>query len=329
MTDTTSPEGTVEAGPRSFEGGVSAIENLLSNEPGMENDGADVAKPSEVSDGVEPDDDDLVLDDDDLDEPADIAADAPAAVTDDYEISLEDGQKISLGQLKRNNLFQRDYTRKTEELKAERESLQSEHSKRVSEAEAQIRQQRELILEYASRNFPQKPSIEMLQTDPIGYMEQNAQYEQQMQVLNGIAQQRENETAAQQKAREAQEATFANDEWDKFLTKVPNLKDNAKLETFRKDVREIGIAEYGLTMDELPAIRDSRYLRILHDAIKYQQLKAKAGTVQKQVVAKPKLVQQQRMTPQTIQQRDRQGRFDALRKSGSIDAAAAAIEKML
>lgn len=329
MTDTTAPTGPVEAAPLSFEGGVSAIENLLSNEPEMENDGADVAKPSEVTDGVEPDDDGLVLDDDDLDGAADEPVAAPVAITDDYEVELGDGQKISLAELKRNNLFQRDYTRKTTELAEQRKALDDDHAKRVSEAENQIRQQRELILEYASRNFPQKPSIEMLQTDPIGYMEQQAQFEQQMQVLNGIAQQREHETAAQQKAREAQEATFANDEWDKFLTKVPNLKDNAKLESFRRDVREIGVSEYGLTMEELPAIKDSRYLRILHDAIKYQQLKAKAAKTQEKVVVKPKLQQQQRMSPQSIQDRDRQGRFEALRKSGSIDAAAAAIEKML
>lgn len=329
MTDTTTPSGSVEAAPLSFEGGVSAIENLLSNEPEMENDGADVAKPSEVTDGVEPDDDNLVLDDDDLDGAADEPVAAPVAITDDYEVDLGDGQKISLAELKRNNLFQRDYTRKTTELAEQRKALDDDHAKRVSEAENQIRQQRELILEYASRNFPQKPSIEMLQTDPIGYMEQQAQFEQQMQVLNGIAQQREHETAAQQKQREAQEATFADEEWGKFLTKLPNLKDNAKLESFRKDVREIGVGEYGLTMEELPAIRDSRYLRILHDAIKYQQLKAKAAKTQEKVVVKPKLQQQQRMSPQSIQERDRQGRFEALRKSGSIDAAAAAIEKML
>lgn len=331
MTDTTAPSGSVEAAPMSFEAGVSAIENLLGDVP--ERDSVEDATATPASDVIEPsgEDDDIdlsALDDDDVDSVAG-PTDAPTPVPDTAMVTLDDGTTISVADLKTNNMFQRVFTRKTEELKAERESLHSDHAKRVSEAENQIRQQRELILEYASRNFPQKPSIEMLQTDPIGYMEQQAQFEQQMQVLNGIAQQREHETAAQQKQREAQEATFADEEWGKFLTKLPNLKDNAKLESFRKDVREIGVGEYGLTMEELPAIRDSRYLRILHDAIKYQQLKAKAAKTQEKVVVKPKLQQQQRMSPQSIQERDRQGRFEALRKSGSIDAAAAAIEKML
>ena len=332
MTDTTSPQGTVDSAPASpmtFEAGVNAIAGLLGDDPETDNVQTEVAASEPAEGSSEPTDDDLALDDVELDDVAETPADAPPAITDDYEIALEDGQKISLAELKRNNLFQRDYTRKTMELAEQKKALEADHHKRVSDAENEIRQQRQFILDYASRFMPQKPSRELLQSDPVGYMEAQAAYEEQIGQLTAIHQQTQQETAAQQKQREEQEQQFAAQEWDTFITKVPALKTPEKLEAFRKEVRDIGIGEYGLTMEELPQIKDSRYLRILHDAIKYQQLKAKAASVQKQVVAKPKLVQQQRMAPQTVQERDKQGRFEAHRKAGSINSAAAAIEKLL
>lgn len=338
MTDTTtSPEtGPVDAAPLSFDQGVSAIEGLLNDDPETDHVETEVAPSNEASDLPEGEegDEELVLDDVELDEAAEVEAAAPPAITDDTEVELEDGTKISIGQLKRNNLFQRDYSKKTEELARFKEAEEAKIQALRSEAENEIRQQREFILGYAQQFMPQPPSKAMIDEkspdyDPIGYSIEKARYDEQMQHLQSIWQQKEQETQAEQQ-RQAEEAkAFVAEQQQKLLAVLPHLKDEARREAFRKDVKDIGIGLYGVTEQEVNQINDHRFMRILHDAIQYQKAKAKAAAVQKQVAAKPKLVQQQRMAPQAVQERDRQGRFAQLRKEGSIDAAAKAIEALL
>jgi hypothetical protein len=336
MTDTTtSPSGTVDATPLSFDQGVDAIAGLLDDDPVTEPVKTEVANSKEPAPAAEPiegeelSDDDLLLENVELDEVAEPEIEAPTAVTDDTEVELEDGTKISIAQLKRNNLFQRDYTRKTEELAQQRRQLDQEYQQRVSEAERDIAQRRDLILELASQFIPQKPSMELMQQDPLAYMEQQALYEQNMQKLQALHQHKQQETAAQAQRRQQEEAQFIQEQRSKVLELLPHLKDDKKREAFRSDIAEIGIKKFGITPDEVNSLYDARYMRILHDAIAYQKLKDKAGSIQKTVTAKPKLVQQQRMAPQAVQNRDRQGRFEALRQTGSLDAAAKSIEDLI
>jgi hypothetical protein len=341
MTDTTtSPSGTVDSAPMSFDEGVNAIAGLLDDVP-AEQDHIEAEKattsetnPEEAGTVIEGEED-LVLDDVELDDVADATVEAPpVTASDDLEVELEDGQKISLGELKRNNLFQRDYTRKTEELKQQREQLQTEHQKRVSEAEAEISSQRDFILNYAQRFMPRQPDPAMMDEtspgyDPIGYLHAQRQYEQEVQQFNAIVQQREQQTAAERQQQERDRKATIAEEQAKLFEKMPKLKDEKARAAFYKEAVEIGTSTYGIAPEEIGQIGDHRYMRILHDAIQYRKAVAKAGSVQKQVSAKPKLVQQQRMAPQAVQARDREGKFQALRESGSIDDAARAIETFL
>lgn len=314
MTDTTtSPSGTVDDTSLSFDEGVAAIGNLLSDDPETDLEGSDEATGSEVqSDEDEPD---LSLDDDEQGEAAEVEATA-SKLSDDTEIVLDDGEKISLAQLKRNNLFQRDYTRKTEELAQQRKALEQEHHERVAQAKDEIQRQRDFILEFAGDFVPQEPTLEMLREDPIGYMEAKATYEERMKKLNTLAEQRQGETQ-QFTARQQQEAQeFAAKEWSKFLDVIPKLKDEKKLEAFRSDVQQVAIKEYGLAPEELKNVVDHRYMRVLHDAIAYRKLVAKSKTVPEKVAATPKLqANRQRMSIPDVKARDAEGRFQVLKKN--------------
>lgn len=313
-----SPEtGPVDNTSLSFDKGIEAIESLLSDDPETDLAGSDEAPGSEVKPEVENDEDEpeLSLDDDEAGEAAEIEAKA-SELSDDMEIMLDGGEKISLAQLKRNNLFQRDYTRKTEELAQQRRALEQEHSERVSQANEEIRKQREFILEFAGEFIPKEPTLEMLREDPIGYMEAKAVFEERMQKLSALAEQRQNEsqqlTAKQQKDMEEFSAT----EWAKFLDVIPKLKDEKKLEAFRNDVKEIAVKDYGLDPEELTAVRDHRYMRVLHDAIAYRKLLLKSKAVPEKVAAKPKLQSnKQRMSIPDVKARDAEGRFQALKKN--------------
>jgi hypothetical protein len=315
----------------SFDEGVSAIESLLGDVPETDSVEDAKAKPADaVTEAPEGDEDDALLsalDDGNEGETETSEPVAPAAIPDTATVTLEDGTTISIADLKTNHMFQRVFTKKTEELKAERIALHEEHQRKVSEAENEIRQKREFILENWHLIVPKEPVYDP--NDPVGYIEDMAQYQERMKMLNSLAQQKQQEEQKTTEQREAELAEYMAAQKQLLVQKLPHLKDDGKREAFKKDVHEIGGKVYGVTPEEVSQIADARYMQILHDAIAYQKLKAKAATVQKQVVAKPKLVQQQRMAPQTVQERDRQGRFESLRKSGSIDAAARAIEALL
>ncbi|NNH59456.1 hypothetical protein HLI01_22230 [Rhizobium laguerreae] len=330
MPDTTAPGGSVDASPvsMSFDEGVSAIENLLGDVPDTDSVEDAKAKPAaEVTDAPLGDEDDALLsalDDGNEGEPEPVA---PAAIPDTATVTLEDGTTISIADLKTNHMFQRVFTKKTEELKAERIALHEDHQRKVSEAENEIRQKRDLILENYHLIVPKEPAYDP--NDPVGYIEEMAHYQERMKMLNSLWQQKQQEEQKTTEQQQSEMAEYMAAQKQLLVQKLPHLKDDGKREAFKKDISDIGGKVYGVTPEEVSQIADARYMQILHDAIAYQKLKAKAATVQKQVVAKPKLVQQQRMAPQTIQERDRQGRFESLRKSGSIDAAARAIEALL
>jgi hypothetical protein len=316
----------------SFDAGVNAIENLIADDPEMDLGGTDEAAEASVSEASAENGDEepnLVIDDEDADEAAEGEPEAPSELSDDVVITLKDGEKISLGDLKRNNLFQRDYTRKTEELKQQREQLQQEFQQQVSAAETEIRQRRDFILDNWQRFIPQEPDRAMLDEDPIGYMQAKAQYDDVVARFGAMDAERQNETRAlaEQQQREAEE--FTANEWAKFLDGNKRLQSEEKLKAFRDDMKQIGLSHYKLTPDEIKAVTDHRFMQIMHDAVAYRKLVAKSQGAKQEITAKPKLRQQQRMAPQAVQSRDRQGRFEAARQAGSIDAVAKSIEDLI
>ena len=305
--------------------GVSAIESLLSDDLEGDLKSTDVAKPAEAkTDATEDADDDadLVLDDDESGDVADIEPEAPLAIDDNYEIEV-DGEKITLGQLKRNNLFQRDYSKKTEQLAQERNALQAEAQKLRSEVEDEFRKRFEFIDQYANRFIPQKPVYDP--ADPIGYLEAQQVYEQQMGEWTQLQSMKDQELSQMTEKQQAEAKEWEAEQRNVLFTKVPALKTEDKRKKFLEDVPAVAFAHYGVTPDEFSNLKDGRYLAILHDAIQYRKAVAKSKEVKQQVVTKPKLNEKQRMNVQGAQERDRMGRFEALRKSGSIDAAARSI----
>ena len=336
---TTSPEtGPVADAPLSFDEGVSAIANLLDDDPETPDlktpQEAPKAKSEEASADVVDDDDDLDLQFDDADEEDGAEAEpAPSAVTDETEVTLEDGTKISIGQLKRNNLFQADYSRKTEALKAEKAQIQAEVDRRITEEHQKIQQERELVWAYAQHHMPQPPDPSLMDStspnyNPLEYIEQNTKYEQAMGRVQVIWQRKQAEEQEQQKQQQTQFVEFFK--WNKaeLEKKLPFLKDDAKKEAFKKELEEWGGKAYNLKPEETNRLDYREYL-ILRDAIAYQKLKAKSKPVREQIAATPKLEPKQRRNPVTEHQRDRHGRFQTLRSSGSLDAAARAIESLL
>lgn len=334
MTDTTSPSGTVDASPLNFHDGVSAIENLLSTDPetdlGQEDEakGAVETKTTEAPQEADDDEIDIALDDEQETE-AEAAQVAPAAVSDDTLVELQDGQKISIAELKRNNLFQRDYTQKTTALREQEKALEQQFADRVAKAEEEIKARADLVFRLSSQLIPQKPTLELLQQDPVGYMEAKELYDQRVAELNALYSQTEAERQKAEQDQKAQFEAYVLGQRDQLLQKIPKFKDEAKRAAFKQEAVSIGAEHYNITAQEIEGLTDARMIMVLHDAIQYRKAVAKSQQVKQDVTARPRLEQSQRMKPQTVAKRDQAGRFEAARRTGSINDAAKLIETLI
>lgn len=333
------PEGTVNDEPRTFNEGVDDITDLLSDpddEPDLSEDDQENEQveseddedlegeePDEESDGEEeadPEDEDEEQEDEDGS--GEYAGGRFAA--DNAKVKLDDGTTITVAELKRNNLFQRDYTRKTTELAEQRKEFE-QTQQRVNQAAEQLAQHRDFLLRVYQNTMPQPPDPSMMEDNPVGYMQAKDAYERRMAEFNQIRQMQQVEQQRQQAESQQEMQRRLAEEREKLHQVMPELKDPAQFEAFRTDLMKHGTEDYGVTPEELSSIDDHRYLRILSDAIAYRKLKAKAPAARQKLESKPKLKQRRRMDPKAKTSREAQARQQKLRKSGDFDAGVAAL----
>jgi hypothetical protein len=121
---------------------------------------------------------------------------------------------------------------------------------------------------------PQAPSEELLQSDPIGYLEAKLRYDKQVEAYQGAqAQLREvtqQQSAAQQRAMQAHLA-----EEHRLLTQaIPAFAKPETAKAAKAELINAATQIYGYNPDELQQVSDHRALRVLHDAAQYRRLLA-------------------------------------------------------
>jgi hypothetical protein len=253
---------------------------------------------------------------------------------DSAKVTLDDGRVTTIAELKRNNLFQRDYTKKTEAVKAEREAVETLKSE-YSQLAQSLNQQREYVAWFAENYLPKQPEPFNgdPNTNPVGYLnylKQEKAFEQAQAVLNYFqqAKQQEAQHAEHETVRERQERAKA--EFGKFIERAPDLRDQTKLNAFYQSAINGGAEHYGFSEQEIRGIEDHRMVLALRDALAYRRLKSKAPEVPQQLQKRPAMVKGgKRAGPGAQDARSRQVRTERLRQSGSDADFIAAIEDLL
>lgn len=325
MPESNLPSGTADSAPLSFDEGVDALLDFDSDAPNLEEAEAteETAETPELeAEAVDAEDPDATGEEqaDGSEEPA-----GGRFVSGDAKFRLSDGTVISVADLARNNLFQRDYTRKTTELKQEESALHEAKSK-VGEVAQALAQQRDFLLSAAQAFLPKAPDRSMMETDPFGYVQAKAAYDEQMQVISQLHYQKQSETGRMTEAQKEQMAQKRQAEASRLLEAVPEWKDQKVYSAFWNDAVET-MAEYGFTPEELQATDDHRMYLAMRDLARYRKARKQAPKVQQDLKNAPKLLTGgKRMDPKAKISREAQGRSEALRKTGSFEAAVAALE---
>lgn len=258
-------------------------------------------------------------------------------VASNAKYKLSDGTEITVGELARNNLFQRDYSKKTEEVAREREVVTQEKAE-IAQVSQKLREEREFLIWYAEQNIPKPPAFPSVPAsqDPMAhlqYAEDKRRYDVMAESWRafkaGQAQDEQRKTGETQAEAQKRAAT----EVAALFDAIPVLKDQKKATAFF-DALEKGAAEhYKLTQNQIAdALKtDHRYGLILRDALAYRRAKAQAPAVQKELAAKPRLVRSggQRSDPGQQVRRSIQKTTERLRQTGSMADGISAIEQLL
>ena len=331
MPDATSPQGTADDATLSFDQGVDDITNLLGEDPATDLSAEDQGQAAEAGqdNGDEPD---LDLTEENAEQGDADAQESDGSgevkggrfAPDSAKVTLDDGTVISIADLKRNNLFQRDYTRKTQELSEEKKTFETQREQ-VGEQARILNAQRDLILQAAQYFMPQKPDRAMIGQDVIGYNEAVADYQERMGLLEQLVQ-----TANADRARVAQEQEAAQQEIvareaNRLAEAMPELRDPVKYREFWGEAVTV-MSEYGFAQAELDQAADHRFYKVYRDLMKYHRALKRAPQVKQDMQQKPKLMPGgKRMDPKAKNSREQQARSERLRKSGSIQDGIAAL----
>ena len=326
MPEATSPSGTADdTAPLSFDQGVDALSNL-DLDPATPDPQEDQDADAQEDTGDEPalDAEATAEDDETTDEPEEVAA-GGKFVSRDAKVRLDDGTVISVGELARNNLFQRDYSRKTEEHKAVVQETQAARE-RIGEVALQIAAQRDFLLQVMPKYGPQPPDRAMMDTDPIGYMQAKEAFEEASRDYGQMmAAQQADQQRTQSERAEAIESHKA--EQRKLLfEKIPEFKDPRVYGQFWTAANDIMVKHYGFKPEELANLVDHRFYPVMRDIVRLHKATAKAPQVTAQMQQKPPLLRGGKRDGQGANiSREAANRKETLRKTGTFEAGVNAL----
>ncbi len=249
-----------------------------------DSDGEDA---DEVDDGSADDEDAAADDDSDETEGEEDKAATADADDDTEEVEYEGEQYRVPSKLKDALLRQSDYTRKTQELQAERQHAQQSFQQ-VQAVAQQLAQQHTMLQQYAQAMLGTPPSLELLQSDPNAYMVQKGLHEQRQEVVKQLQQQSQE---AQQRVAQLQQRQVQQhmaEHLQALVKAEPALKDPAKREAFSRDV-QAGAAAFGFTAQDVAQIHDHRTLLMLRwigTTTASEAARTKAATDVKHALAK-------------------------------------------
>lgn len=282
----------------------------------------DVADEADAHDG---EDGDAV----DTDETAD-EDDGGEEPTQRFRVKV-DGEEVevTLDDLKRSFAGQGYIQKRMQEVAAVRKEAEATYNalnqERAQMAQALAVYQQQL----AAAGNPQPPSKDLLKTDPIRYLEEEAAYREGMEQRQAIAQQQAYlmQQQSEQQAR-AYKAYLA--EQAQLLTqRIPEFADAKKAGELKKSLIEAGSQHYGFSPDELQGISDARHVQVLHDAMRYRQLMAGKERVQEKVaqVNRPVVRPGAKRPEQTGKQIEAKKALSRMKTTGSVDDVAAYLLK--
>ena len=203
-----------------------------------------------------------------------------------YDVKVNgEMQKWTLNQLKQSASGQeyiKQELRKTAELK-----------KQAQETYANLQKEREQLAsaldQYQNQlknTDIQKPDISLAETDPIEWSIQNAKWQDAQQQKMALSQQRQKLAKEKQEQDAIALKSYLAQEAETLKKAIPEFANQDTANSMRGKLVDAG-AMYGFTDEEISQIIDSRAIRVLNDARKWQELQSNGKVESKVSKARP------------------------------------------
>ena len=211
-----------------------------------------------------------------------------------------------------------DYTRKTQELAAEKQQSSDfvERSKKDVETKLarldQLNQaaQSQLQQEYAQIDFEK-----LYEEDPA----EAARLEHKMRKKNEQLQQVQKQT---QELQTQEFSKYLEEQQKQLSVKVPEMNHPEKGSQFKKQMRDY-LSSVGFNNQEIDSVYDHRYVLLVRDAMNYRNLQKAKPEIKKKAVNAPKVVRGGVSKSKGQQQAEvRRQQLSKLRKTGKVADAA-------
>lgn len=318
---TVNPEGNSES--LSLEEGIAAYTANPDNETETGQSASEEAQGGEEHpDDLETDGQDN-LDEDQSDDEQEGKPETPAYATPDAKVKMPDGSEVTVDALVKGNLLERDYRQKTARL-AETERSYVQRSEQFQQLETRMAEDRQFMEDILSGFMPQRPDPAMAGTDPVGFMQATALFDQQQRQLDHIVKASQEAQGRKAQAEQQQTMQIKAREWDALTSEMPELKDQAKLSAFVGRLQKTGQA-FGFTPQDMTALAmDHRMTLVLRAAGELLDLRANKSRVSGKVQGRPPVSPGTRQPPQLQKARDVKVAMDRLSQTGSFRDGVAA-----
>ena len=221
-----------------------------------------------------------------------------------------------------------DYTKKTQDLSRERESIQekirAELDPKMKEFDEKAGMLESLLYNTIAPEMNNTDWAKLAEEDPAEWARRKAKVESVQMSLQKVQNLRQqNAQEMQKKQQEALKKAIAESR-DAIQNEIPNWSD----ELYGR-ILKTAVSDYGFKPEEVNAVYDARAIKLLHDAMQYRALKAKPPEGKKVAPKIPKVVKPGAGEKKDPKVDKRQSDWVKLRKSGKPTDALPILERML
>lgn len=223
--------------------------------------------------------DEVATDDEYQDEPEERAV----VQLDGKEIEIPKGTPRALVEAvkKLESDFRADYTRKTQEVAAERQQVHAAYQQ-TTQLSQQLQQTQAVLAQFYQHSIGEPPPLELAQTDPQSYLIQREMHQQRVQQFQQLMGHGQQITAQQRAMQQHQMQQALAAEFEKAAKAIPEIADPAKRAQLTDRFSGV-IAKYGYSAQDLANVADHRVLLMLRDLEKYHGRQQAAGTVREKL----------------------------------------------
>jgi len=284
---------------------------------------AEVEQEAEVeddSDDAEDADDDDVDDGEEEYESEEEIADQVEPNT--YSIKV-DGEDVSvtLDDLKRDYSGQQ-YIQKGMKQAAESRKQAEEAYNGLNQQREQLEQLMQQVQQQGVMTQPIPPAKALLSNDPLGYIEADATYREDLVKFQHQQQQLGQQQQAMRQAQGQADKAHLQEQMTELTRAIPEFGDAVKAPKMKERLLKQGINE-GYSSDEMSSIIDHRAMKVLHKAMLYDQMMEGTSTVESKLKkARPLMKAGAKKQPDSDSKK-RGKQMSQLKRSGSVEDAAA------